>query len=55
MSKLYQNVLLLAKIQPAIDTDPVPTAALNAILASNVVFNPIQADFAERKDRRAHV
>ena len=55
MSKLYQNVLLLAKIQPAIDTDPVPTAALNAILASNVVFNPIQADFAERNNMQNYL
>jgi hypothetical protein len=48
MSKLSRNVLLLAKIQPVAGTDPVPTAAANAMLAGNLTFNAIEAAFADR-------
>jgi hypothetical protein len=48
MSKFTRNALLLAKIQPVAGTDSVPTAAVNAMLASNVQINAIEAQFAER-------
>lgn len=48
MSKLSRNVLLLAKIQPTVDTDPTPAAATNAILAGNFTINAIEAEFADR-------
>jgi hypothetical protein len=48
MPKLSRNALILAKIQPTLDTDPIPTAALNSILAGNVTINAIQAEFADR-------
>jgi hypothetical protein len=48
MSKLNRNVLLLAKIQPVAGTDPVPTAAANSMLAGNLTFNAIEAQFADR-------
>lgn len=50
MSKLTRNALLLAKIQPVAGTDSVPTAATNAMLASNITFNAIEAQFAEREN-----
>jgi len=50
MSKLSRNLLLLFKIQPTIDTDPIPTAGANAILAGNFTINAIQAQFADREN-----
>ena len=36
-SKSMKNMVLLAKVQSAIDVDPVPTPALNAILARGMM------------------
>jgi hypothetical protein len=41
---------MLAKIQPTLDTDPVPTPASNAILAGNFTINMIEAEFADRQN-----
>lgn len=46
---------LLAKIQPTIDTDPIPTAGANAILAGNFTINAIEAEFADRFNIQAYL
>lgn len=48
MSKLMRNVLLLAKIEVTPGTDPVPTAAANAMLARTIGAQPVTAEFADR-------
>lgn len=53
MPKSMKNMLLLAKVQSAIDTDPVPTPAANAILVRAMTPQPISAEFVERNLIRA--
>ncbi|SAI58921.1 Uncharacterised protein [Bordetella ansorpii] len=48
MSKSMRNQLMLVKIQAEAGTDPVPTAALNAILLRNVTHTPIAAEYVDR-------
>lgn len=48
MSKLVRNALLLAKTQPTVNVDPIPTGAANAILAGNISINEIEPQFADR-------
>lgn len=48
MAKSIRKTLLLAKIQTAAGTDPVPTGAANAILLRNVTATPLSAEFVER-------
>jgi len=48
MAKLMRNMLLLVKIQPVANTDAVPTAALNSILARGIAPQPVNAEFADR-------
>jgi hypothetical protein len=48
MAKLMRNMLLLAKIQPTANTDPVPTPAANSILARGIAPRPVNAEFVDR-------
>lgn len=48
MTKLIQNQLILAKLQPLAGTDAAPTAAANAILCSNITPVPLNAEWADR-------
>lgn len=48
MAKLMRNMVLLAKIQPAANTDAAPTAPLNSILCRGLAPKPVNAEFAER-------
>lgn len=43
-----RKMALLAKIETAYGTDPVPTGALNAMLASNVNITPLEVEQQER-------
>src|SRR5437879_1663299 len=54
MSKLMRNVLLLAKIEVTVGTDPVPAAALNSMLARAITPQPVMAEFAERSNIRPY-
>lgn len=54
MSKLMRNVLLLAKLETVVGTDPVPTAGANAILARTIGAQPITAEFADRNNIKAY-
>ena len=49
-----KNMVLLAKVQSAIDVDPVPTPALNAILARGMMPQVLKADFVERMNIRGY-
>jgi hypothetical protein len=49
MSLRSLKQLLLAKVETAYNVDPIPTAALNAILVSNVKLNPLNATEVDRK------
>jgi hypothetical protein len=53
-SKLMRNVLLLAKLESVVGTDPVPTAGLNAMLARAITPQPVVAEFAERTNIRPY-
>ena len=50
MAKRIVSSLLLAKLQPTPGTDPVPTAAANSMLVSNLKVQPLVAGFAERNN-----
>lgn len=55
MTDRYMNKrVLLAKIQAAHDTDPVPTAAGNAVLVYDLSHQPLVADKKERKPIRPY-
>jgi len=49
MSLRSLKQLLLAKVEAVYNVDPTPTAALNAILVSNVKLNPLNATEVDRK------
>lgn len=52
MSKFWKSKTLLAKIETVYGTDPVPTGAANAILATNVSFSPMEGtDVARNLER----
>ncbi len=46
--KLWKTKVLLAKIETTYATDPTPTGAANAILASDVTFQPMEGEVAKR-------
>lgn len=52
MSKRVRNVLLMAKVETAYGTDPVPTAALNAMHAKVTSVQPTSTEFKERANVR---
>lgn len=54
MPKSMKNMLLLAKAQPTIDVDPVPTAALNAMLVRSMGPTIIKAEFVKRNLLRGY-
>ncbi|MDF3024804.1 MAG: hypothetical protein K0R10_2165 [Alphaproteobacteria bacterium] len=54
MAKLMRNVLLLAKLESVVGTDPVPTAPLNSMLARAITPQPVVAEFAERTNIRPY-
>lgn len=54
MSKLMRNVLLLAKIEAIVGTDPTPAAATNSMLARAITPQPVVAEFAERNNIRPY-
>ncbi|WP_295852041.1 phage tail tube protein [uncultured Xylophilus sp.] len=48
MAKSMKNMVLLAAVQTAVDTDPLPTGAANAIQCRALMPKPISAEFVER-------
>jgi hypothetical protein len=50
MSKFKRNAILLAKLQESAGSDASPSASSNAILASNITHNPVNAQFEERNN-----
>lgn len=52
MPKYWRSKTLLAKIETSYGTDPIPTGAANAILATNVTFAPMEGtDVARNLER----
>ena len=45
----WKSKILLAKIETAYATDPTPTGAANAILATNVTFQPMEGQDVSRE------
>src|SRR5687768_15127229 len=54
MAKFMRNVLLLAKLETTVGTDPVPTAGANSMLARAITPQPVVAEFAERTNIRPY-
>lgn len=54
MDRYMNKRILLAKIQAAHDTDPVPAAALNAVLVYDLEHKPLVAEKKERKPIRPY-
>jgi hypothetical protein len=54
MAKFMRNVLLLAKLETVVGTDPTPTAGANSMLARAITPQPVMADFAERTNIRPY-
>jgi hypothetical protein len=54
MPKSMKNMLLLAKTQPVLDTDPVPTPAANSMLVRAMTPQIINAEFVERSNIRGY-
>lgn len=50
MGKKIMKMAILAKIEVTKGTDPVPTGAANAILASDVTITPLEGDTAQRNN-----
>ncbi|MCC2673291.1 MAG: hypothetical protein K0R58_238 [Ramlibacter sp.] len=48
MSRFIRNTAVLAKAEVTYGTDPVPTGSANAMLASNVTSNPLNAENVDR-------
>lgn len=55
MAKKWKSKTILAKMETAYGVDPTPTGALNAILASDVSFTPMEADWVTRNVERRHM
>jgi hypothetical protein len=53
--QLTRNQLILAKIESVYATDPTPTGAANAMLASNISPNPLNATNAERNNYKGYL
>lgn len=47
-ARFFRKLALLAKIETTYGTDPTPTGAANAIVATNVTFTPLEADEVSR-------
>lgn len=54
MPLFWKKKYLLAKIETTYGTDPVPTGVLNAILASNVTFSPMEGEDVSRNLERPY-
>lgn len=50
----FEKMLLLAKAQSAIDTEPTMTAATTAILASGIAPSVLEAEFVERNNMKPY-
>jgi hypothetical protein len=48
--KYWKTKILLAKSEVTYGTDPTPTGAANAILASDVTFSPMEGDVVKRNN-----
>lgn len=48
MAKSMRNTLVLAAIQPAVGTDPIPTAGANAMQVRSASATPVVVEYAER-------
>ena len=55
MAKSMRKTLILAKIQTAAGVDPVPAAAMNAILCRATTITPMTAEFADRNLLRPYM
>jgi hypothetical protein len=54
MSIRWKTKLLLAKVETTYGTDPTPTGAANAILATNIVLSPMEGDDVSRDLERPY-
>lgn len=52
--KYWKSKTVLAKMEATYGADPTPTGAANAILASDVTFNPMEGDWVKRNYERRH-
>lgn len=55
MAKFWKSKTILAKSEVTYGVDPTPTGALNAILASDVTFTPMEADWLTRNVERRYM
>lgn len=53
-SKKFRKLAILAKLEIAYGTDPVPTGAANAMLVSDVEFTPLDGEEVERNNVQPH-
>ncbi|MBX3588851.1 MAG: hypothetical protein KF796_19640 [Ramlibacter sp.] len=53
-SKKFRKLVILAKIEAAYGTDPVPTGAANAMVVSDVELTPLDGEEVERNNVQAH-
>ncbi len=54
MSKFWKSKTILAKMEAVYGTDPVPTGAANAILASDVTWSPMEGSDVARNVERPY-
>ncbi|OYY67412.1 hypothetical protein [Sphingomonas sp. 28-63-12] len=54
MSKFWKSKTILAKMETTYGTDPTPTGAANAILASDVTWSPMEGSDVARNVERGY-